>query len=145
MTAEARKSRPTETGDRQGPQAPHEPPPVPRPVDGVTAGNARRNIEDLAFLLLAGAILVLPAWLRTGSQGNVEVMERAVKPVSIHAGTAPWYEWTLLEGIGEVRARRIVEYRSKHGPFRSAEDLARVPGMPAGWVQKALPYVTFNP
>jgi competence ComEA-like helix-hairpin-helix protein len=34
-----------------------------------------------------------------------------------------------LPGIGPARAASIVQYRARHGPFRSVEDLGRVPGM----------------
>lgn len=34
-----------------------------------------------------------------------------------------------LEGIGDSKARAIVEYRQKNGPFRKVEDLALVKGI----------------
>ena len=34
-----------------------------------------------------------------------------------------------LKGIGHQRAERIVQYRVKHGPFVTLEDLERVPGL----------------
>ncbi|HEY8256018.1 MAG TPA: ComEA family DNA-binding protein [Gemmatimonadales bacterium] len=34
-----------------------------------------------------------------------------------------------LPGIGPTRAASIVQYRARHGPFRSVEELGRVPGM----------------
>jgi competence protein ComEA len=34
-----------------------------------------------------------------------------------------------LKGIGLKKAKAIVEYRTKHGPFRSAEDLTLVKGI----------------
>ena len=34
-----------------------------------------------------------------------------------------------LPGIGPTRAASIVQYRAQHGPFRSIEELGRVPGM----------------
>lgn len=34
-----------------------------------------------------------------------------------------------LKGIGEVRARAIVEYRRNNGPFRSVDELALVKGI----------------
>ena len=36
---------------------------------------------------------------------------------------------TELNGIGLAKARAIVEYREKHGPFRSADDLSLVKGI----------------
>ena len=34
-----------------------------------------------------------------------------------------------LNGIGLTKAKAIVEYRKKHGPFRSVEDLSLVKGI----------------
>ena len=34
-----------------------------------------------------------------------------------------------LKGVGLAKAKAIVEYRKKHGPFRSAEDLSLVKGI----------------
>jgi competence protein ComEA len=34
-----------------------------------------------------------------------------------------------LEGIGKAKAEAIVSYREKNGPFRSADDLAKVKGL----------------
>ncbi len=34
-----------------------------------------------------------------------------------------------LKGIGEVRARAIIEYRRRNGPFRSIDELALVKGV----------------
>ncbi|MES2789152.1 MAG: helix-hairpin-helix domain-containing protein [Planctomycetota bacterium] len=49
---------------------------------------------------------------------------------------APWVEWTLLDGIGEKTARRIVAFRDEHGPFKTIEDVGKVPGIgPKTWEQ----------
>ncbi|MDB5338161.1 MAG: hypothetical protein JWN70_3780 [Planctomycetaceae bacterium] len=49
---------------------------------------------------------------------------------------APWFEWTLLEGIGEKTAKKIVAFRDEHGPFQTIEDVSRVPGIgPKTWEQ----------
>jgi competence protein ComEA len=34
-----------------------------------------------------------------------------------------------LNGVGLAKAKAIVEYRKKHGPFRSADDLSLVKGI----------------
>ena len=108
------------------------------------AENRRALIEDSAFLLLAVAVVAVPAWLRSSPAGRVEVRDEALAPVRIDANRAPWYEWLVLDGIGESRARRIVEYREAHGPFRSVEDLAGVPRMPEGWIEKAREHLTIE-
>jgi len=48
-------------------------------------------------------------------------------PININTATAE--ELTQLEGIGEVIAGRIVDYRSEHGKFASIEDLMQVKGI----------------
>ena len=41
-----------------------------------------------------------------------------------------------LSGIGLKRAQAIVEYRQKHGPFRSADELALVKGIGPAAISK---------
>jgi competence ComEA-like helix-hairpin-helix protein len=104
----------------------------------------RSLIEDLAFLALAVLMVVLPALLGSTPGGDAIPGSREVPPARIDVNDAPWHEWMLLEGIGEVRARRIVEYREAHGPFKSLEDLRRVPGMPEGWLERAREHLAFG-
>ncbi|MGA0055409.1 MAG: ComEA family DNA-binding protein, partial [Steroidobacteraceae bacterium] len=40
-----------------------------------------------------------------------------------------------MRGIGESKARAIVEYRRIHGPFRSIDDLALVKGIGARTIE----------
>ncbi|MCP4606725.1 MAG: helix-hairpin-helix domain-containing protein [Proteobacteria bacterium] len=48
---------------------------------------------------------------------------------------------TLLPGIGEVKARRIVENRLEHGPFVGREDLTRVHGIGSKTVKRLEPWL----
>ncbi|MBW2565886.1 MAG: helix-hairpin-helix domain-containing protein [Deltaproteobacteria bacterium] len=34
-----------------------------------------------------------------------------------------------MKGVGDRYAQRIVQYREEHGPFASAEDMMKVPGI----------------
>ena len=51
-------------------------------------------------------------------------------------------ELQLLEGIGPVLAARIIADRRENGPYRSVNDLARVPGIGPRTVEKVRPLVT---
>lgn len=47
----------------------------------------------------------------------------------IDLNDATWEELTLLPGIGETRARRIVAYRERVGEIRDPGELREVPGI----------------
>ncbi|MBI2856368.1 MAG: ComEA family DNA-binding protein [Chloroflexi bacterium] len=47
----------------------------------------------------------------------------------VNINTASAEELQALHGIGEVKARAIVEYREANGPFLRVEDLLLVPGI----------------
>ena len=49
-------------------------------------------------------------------------------PVNVNTADAETIS-AELKGIGLTKARAIVEYRKKHGPFRSADDLSLVKGI----------------
>lgn len=40
-----------------------------------------------------------------------------------------------LQGVGEAKAQAIVSYREQQGPFKSADDLAKVKGIGAKTVE----------
>ena len=61
---------------------------------------------------------------------------------SIDINTAPAAELVKLPGIGEAYARRIIAYRTGHGPFTRVEDLKHVAGIGARRLDALRPFVT---
>jgi competence protein ComEA len=49
-------------------------------------------------------------------------------PVNINSADAVTLA-SAIKGVGEKKAQAIVKYRKEHGPFRSVDDLANVPGI----------------
>jgi len=49
-------------------------------------------------------------------------------PVNVNTADAETLS-AELKGVGISKARAIVEYRKKHGPFQSADDLSLVKGI----------------
>ncbi len=47
----------------------------------------------------------------------------------VNINTATWEELSTLPGIGPKTAQAIIEFRDRHGPFRSPEDLLQVRGL----------------
>jgi competence protein ComEA len=80
----------------------------------------RRSI--LVSLLLAGALLGGPvAW------GESPADSKGGKKVNIN--TADQATLSTLPGIGKNGAPAVIEYRTKHGPFKTIDDLKNVPGI----------------
>ena len=59
----------------------------------------------------------------------------AADKVDINTATAAELSATL-NGVGDSKAQAIVDYRTEHGPFKSAEQLAEVRGIGLKTVEK---------
>ncbi|OHX12846.1 ComEA family DNA-binding protein [Chromobacterium sphagni] len=51
----------------------------------------------------------------------------ALAAVNLNTATAPQLE--ALQGIGPAKAKAIIDYRSKNGPFKTVDDLKKVSGI----------------
>lgn len=56
--------------------------------------------------------------------------------LKIDLNRAEWYELIILPGIGEKKARAIVEYRKEAGKFKTIEQLSKVSGIGEETVKK---------
>ncbi len=59
----------------------------------------------------------------------------AGSPVDINTANAEALA-SGIQGVGASKAQAIIEYRQQHGPFRSVDELARVPGIGEKTVDK---------
>ena len=64
--------------------------------------------------------------------------------LKIDLNRAEWYELIILPGIGEKKARAIVEYRKEAGRFKTIEQLCEVSGIGAKTVRKIKNLVFIN-
>ena len=63
----------------------------------------------------------------------------------VDLNTATVEQLQQLPGIGPVRAKAIVEFREKSGPFERVEDLLAIRGISQSRFEKLRPYVTVSP
>lgn len=59
----------------------------------------------------------------------------AAEPVNVNTADATTIA-ANLNGIGDTKARAIVEFREKNGPFKSADELVKVKGVGLKTVDK---------
>lgn len=64
--------------------------------------------------------------------------------LKIDLNSAEWYELIILPGIGEKKARAIVEYRKKIGVFKTIEHLCEVNGIGMKTVKRIKDLVFIN-
>jgi competence protein ComEA len=86
--------------------------------------------------------------LRDGERVHVAARGREAQtpggPRAVNVNTAPVVDLESLPGIGPVLARRIVAYRTRHGPFRRLEDLLQVQGIGPGLLRRLRGAVRFD-
>jgi competence protein ComEA len=60
----------------------------------------------------------------------------------VNVNTASVEELQLLPGVGEARARAIVDMRTKKGGFKSVDELVEVKGIGPSGLEKLRPHLT---
>lgn len=109
----------------------------------------RRSDQLFVGVCVVAGILLLVAYtfrLNGWGQPPIEIDRLPARryDYQLNVNRASWFEWTLLEGIGEKLARRIVADREQNGSFTTIEDVQRVPGIgPKTWEQ-IRPWLTIN-
>lgn len=62
----------------------------------------------------------------------------------INLNSASLDELDLLPGVGKATAQAILDYRTKHGKFRTVSELDKVPGIGPSKLEKLRPLVTVD-
>lgn len=113
---------------------------MPRP----TAALLQRRDLVLAAVAVFGFLPLLLGWLGIWPAKTVS-LPPLPGPLQFQTdiNQAPLSEITLLPDIGPQLGQRIVDDRQQNGPFRSLDDLQRVPGIGPKRLQQLAPMLIF--
>lgn len=118
-------------------------------VEGAAATSASQAAAPPAGARPPAMAGTLPTPARAPAVAKARPTARAAVAGSplplVNINTAAESELLAIKGIGPVIARRIVEERQLHGPFRTPQDLdARIKGIGPANLQKMLPQITLR-
>ena len=63
----------------------------------------------------------------------------------VNLNSAQASELAALPEVGSALASRVVEYRERHGPFASVDDVTQVPGVGPKTLELLRPMLTLSP
>jgi len=118
---------------------------VPRPEGRPVWWLRRADQAAVAVFVLFGLFSTIAWWgIRGGLLGGMVELGRAERKTAhfeVDINSADWPELIQLPQIGETLAKRIVESRRLHGPFRDHEDLLRVRGLGPKTLDRIRPHL----
>jgi len=94
-------------------------------------------MKHLLQRIFAVGALVASLWIAAGGP------PAWAEPV-VNINTASAAELGELKGIGDAKAKEILEYREKNGPFKSVDDLRQVHGIGNKLLESLRPHVTVS-
>lgn len=104
--------------------------------------NKNQKIEGSIGNLTEKRVDSEPELLDFSNDKTVYEKEQPVlKEKSINLNSAGISELTMLPGIGEVIAKRIIDFRTKNGPFTKLENLKNVKGIGTKTYEKLSKYI----
>jgi competence ComEA-like helix-hairpin-helix protein len=105
----------------------------------------RADQAAVAGLCLFALLALAGYWLAHGGMTGRLIEIDRVDPLTVQfrvdVNTADWPELVTLPDVGELMARRIVEYRQQHGPFQAVDDLRRIRGIGPKTMEHLRPYL----
>jgi competence protein ComEA len=113
-------------------------PTTARVEDAVASAGGATSKADLAAINLASKVvdgqqIIVPKHGQqaavVGGGPSAGGGAAASPDAQIDLNNATTEQLDTLDGVGPATAKKILEYRAQHGPFRSVSDLARIPGI----------------
>ena len=104
-------------------------------------GIGEKTLDNIRYYITVGDYAPnIPEQSSPNSSAESSAPVEVSYPININTASAE--ELELLSGIGEVKARAIVEYREEHGYFTSVDELVNVYGIGEKTLDKIRGYIT---
>ena len=85
----------------------------------------------------SGVFHLLLLWLRSNDNNASSRADPAtVTGAQVNINSADEAALTSVKGVGKAKAKAIIEYREKNGPFQSVDDLTKIKGIKSKSLQK---------
>ena len=116
-----------------------------RAMDAVNAAggfteDAATDVINLAEIETDGSMLRIPS-MQEVKDGEYQI---SAHDGVIDLNTADISKLCEIPGIGEAKAKAIIDYRNRNGKFAKTEDLMLVPGIKEGTYEKIRDYIKVN-
>jgi len=108
------------------------------------AGGPKPRTDSKILLASGSRVEVTPAG-EYRPQGRMSGPRLLSLGLAVDVNDASAEDLEALPGIGPVMARRIVQYRLNHGPFKSLGDLHEVSGLGEKKLARLKAYLTLSP
>ena len=95
----------------------------------------------LIVLALSGGMAALAFYSRGNPLVDLDALQSQPIELQIDLQTVTWPELTLIPGIGEKLAKRIVASRESEGPFADPNELTRVHGIGPVILEQIKPFL----
>ena len=116
---------------------------------------ASKNYLNLATIVNDGQKIVVPSKseVKNGlvaangepaQQIGQDNLQQSPKAAAVNINTASIEELMTIPGVGESKAKSIIEYRQKNGGFTCKEDIMNITGIKEGVFSKISDYIVVN-
>lgn len=123
-------------------QAPQPSTPPPHGTSLLTAWTHSAQLATAFLIGLATALLAVHGYGYSRGGSKPSVLARDSTPLyRIDLNQADRAELLQLPGVGDALADRLEDYRRRHGPFRSVDELREIHGIGPATLEKLRPWV----